>query len=177
METYNISCDAYLRIPCSICFERRTTSEVLWTYIQSHDTNISPVYIAVCKGQEQGTVGKNRPKIKTEITPKALSLLWNRGRVIAYLYLDTVTDVSEQATLYLRQWLRTFSFLPRRRRMYALTLTSFKTTTLVVAWTVRCETRFFIIANRVSVRVFSERPTNLHLPRKSLCKKRKTGIR
>ena len=61
--------------------------------------------------------------------------------------------------------------------MYALTLTSFKTTTLVVAWTVRCETRFFIIANRVSVRVFSERPTNLHLPRKSLCKKRKTGIR
>ena len=61
--------------------------------------------------------------------------------------------------------------------MYALTLTSFKTTTLVVAWTVRCETRFFIIANRVSVRVFSERPTNLHLPRKSLYKKRKTGIR
>ena len=84
-------------------FECVTTSEVLWAYVQSHNTNISPVNIAVCKRQEQGTVGKNRPQIKTEITPRGIISAMKPREVIAYLYLDTVTDVSEQATLYLRQ--------------------------------------------------------------------------
>ena len=33
-------------------FECGTTSEVLWAYIQSHNTSISSVNIAFCKGQE-----------------------------------------------------------------------------------------------------------------------------
>ena len=69
----------------------------------------------------------------------------NRGRIADCLYLDTVTQVSVQAPLSLRQWLRTFSFLPRRRRVYALTLISFKTTTIVVVWTIGSATRLFIM--------------------------------
>ena len=42
--------------------------------------------------------------------------------------------------------------------MCALTLTSFDTTTFVVAWTVSWETRFFMVSLLEIVRVLSERP-------------------
>ena len=96
----------------------------------------------------------------------------NRGRIADCLYLDTVTQVSVQAPLSLRQWLRTFSILPRRTRVYALTLISFKTTTIVVAWTIGSATRLFIMVTNGLVRVASE-PSKVTSPSEVICQERK----
>ena len=56
--------------------------------------------------------------------------------------------------------------------MYALTLISFKTTTIVVAWTIGSATRLFIMVTNGLVRVASE-PSKVTSPSEVICQERK----
>lgn len=71
-------------------------------------------------------------------------------------YLDTVTVVSVWATLRPLRCDRTFSFLPKRMRVYAFTLTCFRTTTFVVTLTIGNAIRFFMDYTFGSERIVSE---------------------
>ena len=94
------------------------------------------------------------PWVKTILT--RLQLNKNRGGKQWVPYLDTVTVVSVLATLRPLRCDRTISFLPKRVRVYAFTLTCLKTTTFVVTWTIGNAIRFFMDYTFGSERIVSE---------------------
>ena len=71
-------------------------------------------------------------------------------------YLDTVTVVSVWTTLRPLRCDRTISFLPKRVRVYASTLTCLRTTTFVVTLTIGNAIRFFMDYTFGSERIVSE---------------------
>ena len=71
-------------------------------------------------------------------------------------YLDTVTVASVWATLRPLRCDRTISFLPKRVRVYAFTLTCLRTTTFVVTLTIGNAIRFFMDYTFGSERIVSE---------------------
>ena len=71
-------------------------------------------------------------------------------------YLDTITVVSVLATLRPLRCDRTISFLPKRVRVYAFTLTCLRTTTFVVTLTIGNAIRFFMDYTFGSERIVSE---------------------
>ena len=91
-------------------------------------------------------------------------------------YLDTITVVSVLATLRPLRCDRTISFLPKRVRVYAFTLTCLRTTTFVVTLTIGNAIRFFMDYTFGSERIVSECCSSTS-PRLEFYRKKKTGIR